>query len=234
MARLEKTHGFTVKGWMRLELDLSGWDLVIYAMIHQFTVRTGSYTGGIPYIMAFTGLTRNTVRKHLRMLVTKGLIVPSGLNYIARARGSKIDPLQGSKTHPEEGQKLTQGGSKIDTEGVKICADGGQKLTPDSNRTKIEHKEKRMANAKHPSVEEVCAFVSTDDMGFADPEGFALDYVRYNTDRDWIGNNGKPIRNWKNHIRNNCRWAKDKTFPKPSAPNPTTPQFTKPITMSLR
>lgn len=91
-----------------------------------------------------------------------------------------------------------------------------------------------MANAKHPSVEEVCAFVSTDDMGFADPEGFALDYVRYNTDRDWIGNNGKPIRNWKNHIRNNCRWAKDKTFPKPSAPNPTTPQFTKPITMSLR
>lgn len=229
MARLEKTHGFTVKGWMRLELDLSGWELVIYAMIHQFTVRTGSYTGGIPYIMAFTGLTRNTVRKHLRMLVTKGLIVPAGLNYIARSRGSKTDPLTGSKNDTDGGQKMTQGGSILDTEGVKICAEGGQNLTPDSNRTKIEQKGKRKANAKHPSKDEVSAFVST--LGYADPDGFAEDYVTYNNDRDWIANNGKPIRNWKNHIRNNCKWGKDKVFPKTS-PEPATP-LTKPITFEV-
>lgn len=229
MARLEKSHGFTVKGWMSLELGLSGWELVIFAMVHQFTVRTGSYIGGIPYIMAFTGLTRNTVRKHLRMLVAKGLIVPAGLNYIARSRGSKIDPLNGSNSHTEEGQNLTQGGSKIDTEGVKICAEEGQNLTPDSNRTKIEQKGKRKANAKHPTKDEVSAFVS--ELGFADPDGFAEDYVTFNNDRDWIALNGKPIRNWKNHIRNNCKWGKDKVYAKES-PVPSTP-ISKPISFEL-
>ena len=208
MARLEPKHGFTVKGWMNLDLGLKGWELVIFAIVHQFTEKSGSYTGGIPYICAFTGLTRNSVRKYLRSLEAKGLIVchlPVSNSYTSVKRGSKVDR--------EGGQILTGEGSNLDTEGVKSCAVGGQILTPDIKDINIKEKgnsAKRIVS--HPSIEDVTAFAT--ELGYADPAGFAKDYITYNEDRDWIGGNGKPIRNWKNHIRNNCKWAKDKIFPK--------------------
>ena len=82
---------------------------------------------------------------------------------------------------------------------------------------------------KHPTREAVAAFVTS--LGFADPEGFAADYVTYNEDRGWIANTGKPIVNWKNHIRNTCvSWGKDKVYSK--SHTPTTP-MTKPITYDI-
>lgn len=75
-------------------------------------------------------------------------------------------------------------------------------------------------NIKHPDRKAVADFVST--LGFADPEGFADHYVSHNDNRGWIANNGKPIKGWKNNIRNNCQWAKDKVFQKDDAQQSTT------------
>jgi len=197
---------------MNLELGLKGWELIIFSIVHQFTEKSGSYTGGIPYVCTFTGLTRNSVRKYLRSLETKGLIVchlPERNEYTAIKRGSKID----------RGSNSDIGGSILDRGGVNSCAEGGQILTPDIKDIKENEKGTAHRTAKrivkHPSIEEVAAFVR-DELGFADPEGFAKDYVTYNNDRDWfVEETGKPIRNWKNHIRNTCaKWAKTKIYPK--------------------
>ena len=222
MARLESNHGFTVKGWMNLELGLKGWELIIFSIIHQFTEKSGSYTGGIPYVCSFTGLTRNSVRKYLRSLEAKGLIVcnlPERNEYTSIKRGSILD----------RGSNSDIGGSNIDRGGVNSCAVEGQILTPDIKdiKGKVSRSAKRIA--KHPSVQEVADFVR-DELHFADPDGFAQDYVTFNNDRDWIvENTGKPIQNWKNHIRNNCKWAKDKVYTQSVSSVP----FNKPITFDL-
>ena len=85
----------------------------------------------------------------------------------------------------------------------------------------------RNEDYKHPSLADVTAYAKK--LGFADPEGFAKHYITFNDDRDWfVEKTGKPIVNWKNHIRNTCQWAKDKVFPKD---NPT--PISKPITFEV-
>ena len=70
-------------------------------------------------------------------------------------------------------------------------------------------------------------------LGFADPEGFARHYISFNDDRNWfVEKTGKPIVNWKNNIRNNCQWAKDKVFSEAGSTPSSTP-ITKPITFEV-
>ena len=82
---------------------------------------------------------------------------------------------------------------------------------------------------KHPTRDEVAAYVIT--LGFADPDGFATDYVTFNEGRGWIAKTGKPIKNWQNHIRQTCvSWGKDKVYPHVSTPSAT---LTKSITFDI-
>lgn len=84
---------------------------------------------------------------------------------------------------------------------------------------------------KHPSMEAVATYAKS--LGFADPEGFARHYISFNDDRNWfVEKTGKPIVNWKNNIRNNCQWAKDKVFSEAGSTPSSTP-ITKPITFEV-
>ncbi len=227
MAKLNNTDGFITQGWMVKELGLTGFDLVLFAIINQFSQsKAGIYKGGVSYLCDWTGMTKPSVRKHLKKLEEAGLI---------KAERGTVNNVQFCHYTTEGvGKKLTQGRKEINPGGGLENNPGvGKNLTPDTYIGKQDKEVKGKVGAKrivkHPSIQEVADFVR-DELHFADPEGFAQDYVTYNNDRDWIvENTGKPILNWKNHIRNNCKWAKDKVYTQSASSVP----FTKPITFDL-
>lgn len=67
---------YTVHGWMITELELSGTELILFAVIFGFT-QDGmcKFCGGVKYFANWTDLSENTVRNGLQSLVKKNLII---------------------------------------------------------------------------------------------------------------------------------------------------------------
>lgn len=111
--KLQRTHGFTVFGWMVSELHLEGLELLVFAIIFNFSQgKAGKYTGGIGYICEWLGIARNTAKKYLAELERKGLIereavVINNVSFWAFSVVSKFD---------QGGQKLTEGGQDLTIE----------------------------------------------------------------------------------------------------------------------
>ena len=62
---------------MVTELGLAGYELVAYALVHQFSMKSkaGMYTGGVPYLASWLSCSLETARKYLHQLEEKGLIL---------------------------------------------------------------------------------------------------------------------------------------------------------------
>ena len=221
MARLNNTDGFKLHGWMVNELGLGGGELITFALVYQMTTsKCKLYKGGVSYLCRWLGCSGNTTRKYLRDLEAKGLIkskrgVEKGVPYchyrVAPRTLQKFKDTP-SKTEGEVLQNLKGGTSKFE---------GGDTSKTEERSISIGPIKGSIKGTTHPSREDVAAFVIT--LGFADPAGFADDYVTYNEDRNWIvEKTHKPILNWKNHIRNNCAWAKDKVYQAAASTSTTT------------
>lgn len=66
---------YVVHGWMVNELDLSGNDLLIYAIIYGFSQDGESaFKGSLSYLENTAGASRRTVQRSLEFLVNKGYI----------------------------------------------------------------------------------------------------------------------------------------------------------------
>jgi len=75
MRQLEPTDGFVMQAWMVTHLHLTGYELMAYAIVRQFSQsNAGVFWGGISYMAAWLGCADNTARKYLRSLEAKGLI----------------------------------------------------------------------------------------------------------------------------------------------------------------
>ena len=65
----------TIQGWMRTELDLSGNELIVYAIIYGFSQnKQGEFTGSAQYLADWVGCTRRTIMSILNKLVEDGII----------------------------------------------------------------------------------------------------------------------------------------------------------------
>lgn len=72
---------FQIQGWMRTKLNLSGNELLIFAIIHGFSQDGESkFYGNIDYLGEFAGTSRPTTIKILKSLLAKGLIVRERIN----------------------------------------------------------------------------------------------------------------------------------------------------------
>ena len=66
----------TIQSFMRTQLNLSGTDLIIYAIIFGFSQDGKSkFRGTLPYLMEWCGCSKNTVRTSLENLVKAGHII---------------------------------------------------------------------------------------------------------------------------------------------------------------
>ena len=65
----------TIQGWMRTELNLSGNELIVYAIIYGFSQnKQGEFTGSAQYLADWVGCTRRTIMSILNKLVEDGTI----------------------------------------------------------------------------------------------------------------------------------------------------------------
>ena len=67
-----------VLGWMRTALHLQGTQLMLYAIIHGFTMDGSSdFSGSTEYLSEWLGVSKKCICENLKALVDKKLIVKS-------------------------------------------------------------------------------------------------------------------------------------------------------------
>lgn len=76
MAKVSENNFLTIEGWMRTALNLSGNELLVFAVIYQFSQgKAGRYIGGLPYLADWCGCHADTARRAVRALEERGLIL---------------------------------------------------------------------------------------------------------------------------------------------------------------
>ena len=110
----------TIQGWMRTDLNLSGNELIVYAIIYGFSQnKQGEFTGSAQYLADWVGCTRRTVMTILNKLAEAKLI-------------SKTEPILNSNEkrvsyQAERGCEKTSQGVKNFHRGCKKISQGGVK-----------------------------------------------------------------------------------------------------------
>ena len=128
----------TIQGWMRTELNLSGNELIVYAIIYGFSQnKQGEFTGSAQYLADWVGCTRRTVMTILNKLVEAKLISKTELilnnnekrvSYQAERGCEKTS--QGVKNFHRGCEKISQGGVKNFHRG---CEKFSHNITIDKN-----------------------------------------------------------------------------------------------------
>lgn len=111
--RIKDENYYQIQGWMLNRLNLSGTDLLVYAIIYGFSQDGESeFTGSINYLCEFTGTSRPTIIKSLKGLCESGKIekheeIKNGVTF-NRYKAS----LQGVKNFNWGSKETLLGGSK--------------------------------------------------------------------------------------------------------------------------
>ena len=106
---INKNAYFPVYRWMTEELDLKYGELMLFALIHNFTEKYGCYSGSLLYLEKWLRSSKWTVIKWLNDLVAKGYVTKTkggGASFEYRSKkvtsGVKKDDPGGKKTLPGE------------------------------------------------------------------------------------------------------------------------------------
>lgn len=132
---------YTIFGWMLNELNLSGIDLVVYAIIYSFSQDGESeFKGSLAYIAEFTGASERTIRRSLRHLEDMGFIEMNERNQSAGITNSyrsivdldRLSKLGNQKNCPPPEEQ--RGADKMTAPGGQIVRGGGQNDRPIINK----------------------------------------------------------------------------------------------------
>ena len=75
-SKIRNDNYYVVHGWMRNNLNLSGIDLDIYAIIYGFSQdNEAEFTGSLQYLCEFTGASKPTVINSLKRLIDDQYII---------------------------------------------------------------------------------------------------------------------------------------------------------------
>lgn len=190
---------------MRTRLNLSGNELLVYAVIYQFSQgKAGRYIGGLPYLADWCGCHQDTARRALRSLEDAGLITAlrgevNGVPYCNYIYCE--EPLQNAGIPPQN-----MADTPANFEGDPRKMQGKTINKPEYNYNQvIDNNTKRFTP---PTIEEVRAYCAARQNGI-DPQSF----VDYYTANGWrVGRN--PMKDWQAAVR---QWEARR---KNEAPNP--------------
>jgi hypothetical protein len=193
MKALNSMDGFILHGWMVTGLGLGGYELMTYALVHQFSQsKAGLYKGGVPYLAAWLQTSEMTARKYLHLLEDKGLIrskrgTDSGVPY-CYYEVVENDTLKNFGGTPKnfEGDPTNFG--------VSTPKNFGGDNNIDNN------KENNKPPFIPPTKNQVSDYAA--ERGFIDPDGFAAHFVDYYTQaqQSWHLANGRPMKDWKRAV----------------------------------
>lgn len=132
--KIKPDYYITIKAPMRMQHDLKGTDLLIYAIVFGFSQEEGSwFTGSIAYLMEWTGVSKKTVITSLQTLVERGLLVKR-----ERTTQSGTFPVYKATETIHGGEKITPGGEEITPSGEITTPQSGEEITPNKDITDID------------------------------------------------------------------------------------------------
>jgi len=106
----------TVSGWMVTELELSGSDLIAYAVVYAYSqTGAGVYHGGPAYLAKWTGWTSKTAGAYLRSLCKRGYLLREA---VKDSRGYHFTYRANPAMLGEGREESSQGGREKTSQGV--------------------------------------------------------------------------------------------------------------------
>lgn len=99
---------YTVQGWMITKLGLKGSEVIIFAIIHNYTLASGYFGGSAQYLGDWATVSRQSVMRALKVLSDKGLITKSKNENVPGTSVKYIANLELCK-------KLREGVTNLDT-----------------------------------------------------------------------------------------------------------------------
>lgn len=182
-----------VLGWMINELNLTGNDLLVYALIYGFSQDGESqYTGGRTYISKSLNISIRTVSRILSDLEDRNLIKKETAEY----NGVKLNKYQVTKCHGV--------GQNVTVSGQNVTGDGDKMSHNNTNIYNTNYNNKSKAFVK-PDIHEVDAYCRERGNNI-NAEAF-IDYYESN---GWMVGRNK-MKDWKACVRT---WEK-KNFERP-------------------
>lgn len=199
-----------IQEWMISDLKLKGDALLIYALIHGFTVHGKGFSDiSHSQIADRIGSSRRNVINAVQKLEAEGLlkvteVVKDGLlykNYTAVVPDVFFDPTC---------EKSSQDGCKNFTGSVKKVHRGSEKSSQVTGE-KISHQNKDININKNkereggtPSLDAVRAFALAENLDLGDAERLWFYYESVN----WITTKGLKIKRWRAAFKGRCKAAK--------------------------
>ncbi len=173
--------------FMVKDLQLKGNDLMIFAIIHSFTMAESSFTGSIQYLMEWTNSTKQGVMKNIRSLIEKGLIEKEE----KWVNGVKFNKFTTSK------QCLQRWSTEFTGAVNKVSKGGKQSLPNNKEYIKADNKEdiKEKKRFVPPTLEEVKAYIEEKHLSVR-----AEDFFDYFTEGNWKDSKGNQVKNWKQKL----------------------------------
>ena len=219
MARVADNNFLTIEGWMRTSLNLSGNELIVFAVIYQFSQgKAGRYIGGLPYLADWCGCHADTARRAVRNLEERGLIIAqrgevNGIpycNYIVCG-----ESLQNTRVSL---QNTTDPLAKYEGDTCKM-----QGITINRTINKNKEQDNNIGRFIPPTQSEVEAYCR--ERGNSVDAQHFVDYYEANGWR--VGRN--PMKDWRAAVRT---WESNRKTPNPR-PYPQQPRQLSPEEKTL-
>lgn len=120
----------TIQGWMRTDLNLSGNELIVYAIIYGFSQnKQGEFTGSVQYLADWVGCTKRTVTTILRKFVDEELVKKTVVQLDNNSKRVSYQANVGVGKNFLWGEKISQGVGKNFLGGRKNFPRGGEKIS---------------------------------------------------------------------------------------------------------
>lgn len=190
----------TLCGWMINNLNLTGNELIVYAIIYQFSQDRNSWCyASQDYLAEWIGSSTRTVRTIINSLIEKKVLLKKS----SKDESGSFNIYKAFREPLEGAEEISAGGCGKNCRGVrKVFPGGAENFSPDTiyeikDNNKDNNKgDKSPASAPKkkfvkPTVEEVAAYIREKHYN-VDAQRF-IDY--YDSNGWKVGKN--PMRNWK-------------------------------------
>ena len=148
----------TIQGWMRTDLNLSGNELIVYAIIYGFSQnKQGEFTGSAQYLADWVGCTRRTVMTILNKLVEAKLISKTEIILNNNEKRVSYQAEMGCEKTSQGVKNFHRGCEKISQGGVKNFHRGCEKISHNiniNNNTNNNHRDINNVHSCSESLEE--------------------------------------------------------------------------------
>jgi hypothetical protein len=202
---MEDSYYIVIQGWMRMDLQLAGNDLIVFAAVWGYSQDgNGCYYGKQERLAEICGVSLRTLKGILASLIERGLLTMSTTAIDGHIRNCYAATAEVQKLH---------------SAGCRNCTPPGAEIAPnnkDNNKDSLSiEREARAREEKggkfvKPTADEVAAYAAE--------KGIALDadhFVAHYTSNGWkVGK--APMKDWRAAV---VAWSKrEGEFRRPAAP----------------